>query len=83
VLSGNIEKRQKTLKRNNSEPHRATRTAISVQNLGFGKVTGLQLICTSDCSSSSSQMLTLWRHCCHIGTAIKHPVSDRGLSRHL
>jgi len=23
------------------------------------------------------QQLTIWRHCCHIGTAIKHPVPDQ------
>jgi len=26
---------------------------------------------------TAQRNLTLWRHCCHMGTAIKHPVPDR------
>ena len=31
------------------------------------------------CSAINNFLITLtrWRHCCHIGTAIKHPVPDR------
>jgi len=41
LFSGNLEKRekkQKPLKRRNSELHGETRNVISMQNLGFGKV---------------------------------------------
>jgi len=38
LFSGSIEKRQKPMRRQRSAPSRETRTVISVQNLGFGKV---------------------------------------------
>jgi len=39
--------------------------------------TGFKFTLSRDSRRSFKFLLTVWRHCCHIGTAMKHSVPDR------